>query len=83
MFLPSYLTCLDDEDAVLLLVKARWNEHMVEDVILTNDGRMSEDGYQDMLMRQKLARARLEADIYTLAIAKKQSQRETGASKST
>ena len=43
---------------------------MIEDIILTNDGCMSEEGYQDMLMRQKLAHGRLEADIYTLAIAK-------------
>lgn len=80
--MPSYLTCLNDEEAVLLLVRARWNEHMVENVILANDGRVSEEGYQDMLMRQKLARAKLETEIYTLAIEKKQRQLEAVASES-
>jgi heme oxygenase len=74
---------LNDEDAVLLLVRARWNEHMVENVILANDGHVSEEGYQDMLMRQKLARAKLEAEIYALAIEKKQRELEAVASEST
>jgi hypothetical protein len=44
---------------------------------------VSEEGYQDMLMRQKLARAKLEAEIYALAIEKKQRELEAVASEST
>ena len=81
--MPSYLTCLNDEEAVLFLVRARWNEHMIEDVIIANHSRVSKEGYQNMLMRHKLARARLETQIYTLAIEQKQKQLEAIASKST
>jgi hypothetical protein len=68
--LPSYLQQLDNADtAVVLLVKARWNEHMVEDVLLAGGDGISDDGYQEMLMKHKLARAQLEVEMYSNAIA--------------
>ena len=61
---------LDNADtAVILLVKARWNEHMVEDVLLTG-GDDASDGYEEVLVKHKLARAQLEVEMYTHALAK-------------
>ena len=68
--LPTYLDQLDDTDAVLLLVKARWNEHMVEDVLMGGNNGISDDGYQEMLMKHKLACAQLAVKIYSNAIVK-------------
>lgn len=59
-------------DALVLLVKARWNEHLVEDVLLTCDEGISVHGFENMLVHNKLARAQLEVELYSSAIAKAQ-----------
>jgi len=42
---------------------------MVEDVLLTG-GDDASDGYEEVLVKHKLARAQLEVEMYTHALAK-------------
>ena len=42
---------------------------MVEDVLLTGGDGISDDGYQEMLMKHKLAHAQLEVEMYSNTIA--------------
>jgi hypothetical protein len=62
MILPSLFTLLDNEVPVRILIKACWQEHMVESA-LGEDAHKGDHGgdYQEITMRQKLSCAKLEA----------------------
>lgn len=61
-----------------LLIQARWQEHLIEDIILgrTCHG-MTSAGFQKLLMNHRLARARLELHIHA-AITKDIHRHGTG-----
>lgn len=66
--MPNSLEKHINREDILLFVKARWNEHLIETVLLSFHDGPSSSGHQALLMRHRLARAQLEAKLYGAAI---------------
>jgi hypothetical protein len=59
---------------------ARWNEHMIEDILLTPQSDLDGSQYQQLLMRHRIERAKLEIKLYADAMTK---QAQTLAARAT
>jgi hypothetical protein len=55
---------------VLDLVKAQYDEHLAEDLVLQHADGSDGSRYQEILMKHRLERAKLEVQLYASAIAK-------------
>lgn len=54
----------------MLLVAARWNEHMIEDILLAPQNDLEGSQYQQLLMKHRIERAKLEIKLYADAMTK-------------
>jgi hypothetical protein len=65
---PACLIKRIDRHDVLLLIKAQWNEHLIEQVLVASSDGDKSGGFQVLLMRHRLARAQLEVKLYGAAM---------------
>jgi hypothetical protein len=68
--LPHYLAKWTNKEYVLHLVKARYDEHLAEDLVLKHGDSSVGPHYQELLVKHRLERAKFEVQLYAEAIVK-------------
>jgi hypothetical protein len=78
LILPDYVSQHTMPHDVQLLIRARWEEHLIEDIVLAKASHgIPSEGFHKLLIKHRLERARLEVGFYT-AVAKAGLPNKTG-----
>jgi hypothetical protein len=70
IIVPQKLIENNKKEDVLRLVKALWNEHLIENKLQSNSHPTLQRYYSQQLMKERYQRAQLEIKLYGDAIAK-------------
>lgn len=73
--IPQSLVKWTNKPDMALLLNARWHEHLIEEQLLHTNNTICSDGFQHLLMRHRLERAKVEVELYSTAVGREVANR--------